>query len=462
MVEARAWVRPPAVAGAFYPRDADDLRAAVRGHLARGSGKEAPRGGHPDAIVAPHAGYRYSGPTAGVGWSALGERAATVDRVVLAGPAHRVAVGSPGVGVSTARAWHTPIGDVPVDVDAAADLVATGRAVDADGAHAPEHSLEVHLPFLLETLGPVPIVPLLVSGECSPAAAAAALAQAWDGDRTALVVSTDLSHYLPEATTRERDDRTLAAIVDGRADDLRPEDACGRGAVAGLILAARSRGLAPSVLAVATSADATGDTSRVVGYASLAYDPPPTLDDTDRTWLVTRARSAVEHRVATGDADPLVDGDVPFRLRQPGASFVSLRLDGDLVGCVGSLAAGRPLWRDVAHNAMAAGFEDPRFPPVGADDLADLGVTVSVLSPTAALPGERAALAAALRPGVDGLVIEAGSTRGTFLPSVWRTLPEVDDFLGALMTKAGLAANPWPTDLRAWRYTTDEFGDGLV
>jgi AmmeMemoRadiSam system protein B/AmmeMemoRadiSam system protein A len=460
-VTTEPWVRPPAVAGTFYPAAADDLRDAVRAHLAH----DPPRTGAPDtlgapdAIVAPHAGYRYSGPTAGVGWSALAARAGTVERVVLAGPAHRVPVGPPGVGVCSAAAWRTPLGDVPIDGDAIADLVEAGRAVPADEAHAPEHSVEVHLPFLIEALGPVPVVPLLIGGRCSPPAAAAALAQVWHDDATALVVSTDLSHYLPEPEARARDDRTLAAIVEGRAADLGPEDACGRGAVLGLMLAARTRGLVPTVLDVSTSADASGDRDRVVGYASLAYDPPADLEDDERSWLVARARSAVEHRVATGDPDPLADGDVPTRLRDLGASFVTLRRNGSLLGCVGSLAAGRPLWRDVAFNALAAGFEDPRFPPIVADDLGELAVSVSVLAPPAPLPADQVALAAMLRPGVDGLLLEVGDRRGTFLPSVWRTLPDVDEFLAALLAKAGLPADPWPADLRAWRYTTDEFGD---
>jgi AmmeMemoRadiSam system protein B/AmmeMemoRadiSam system protein A len=465
-VTAVSWVRPAAVAGTFYPAAAADLRAAVRGHLAHGRAAGAighePAPGRvrtPDAIVAPHAGYRYSGATAGVGWSALGERAGAVERVVLAGPAHRVPVGSPGVGVSSAAAWHTPLCDVPIDGGAVADLVATGRAVPADDAHAPEHSLEVHLPFLVETLGPVPVVPLLIGGRCSPAAAAAALGHLWRDEGTALVVSTDLSHNLPESDARARDDRTLTAVVEGRAEDVGPEDACGRGALIGLILAARARGLVPRVLDASTSADAAGDRDRVVGYASLSYDPPSELADAERCWLVARARRAVEHRVATGDLDPLTDDDVPARLRHLGASFVTLRRDGELLGCVGSLAAGRPLWRDVARNASAAAVDDPRFPPLEPRDLDGLDVSVSVLSPPVELPPGRTALAATLRPGVDGVLVEAGGHRGTFLPSVWRTLGDADEFLAALLAKAGLPADPWPADLRAWRYTTDEFGE---
>ena len=453
---AGEWVREPAVAGRFYSDDPARLRGVVQRLLGEGIGS-AP-GSSPAALIAPHAGYVYSGPTAGAGWATLAGAETPPDRIVLVGPSHRVQVGGSGVGVSSAKAWRTPLGDVPVDRAAADALVDDGLAVVADEAHAPEHSLEVHLPFLLEALGPVPVVPL-VTGRCPAEAAAAALRRLWDDTGTVVVVSSDLSHYLPEPEARARDDRTLVAVVEGRVDDIGPEDACGRTAIGGLLLAARSHGIAPSLVAVATSADTAGDAARVVGYASVAFTPPPPLTDAERAWLVERARAALLHEVGTGEPDPLDDPDVPGRLRLLGASFVTLRRAGRLTGCIGSLEAARPLWRDVVHNARAAAFEDPRFEPLAAEDLPDLGVKVSVLSATEPLPGERDALAAALRPGVDGVLIEAEGQRGTFLPSVWDAVPSTDRFLTALLTKAGLPDDDWPAGLRAARYTTDEFGD---
>src|SRR5690606_28036040 len=148
---------------------------------------------------------------------------------------HRIPV--PGVGVSTARAWRTPLGELPVDVDTCRRLVAEGVAVEADAAHAPEHSIEVHLPFLAAVLGPVPIVPLVV-GRCPARAVAEALRRAWDDESTLVVVSSDLSHYLGEAEARARDARTRLAIAEGRAGDIGPHDACGALPIAGLLLAA--------------------------------------------------------------------------------------------------------------------------------------------------------------------------------------------------------------------------------
>lgn len=450
------WVREPAVAGLFYPAEADALRAAVAEHL--DGPPVADLTNEPRALIAPHAGYRYSGATAGVAYRAVAGLSGRIDRVVLAGPAHRVPVDGVGVGVSTARAWRTPLGDVPVDVDACRRLVAEGAAVEADDAHAPEHSLEVHLPFLLEVLGPVAIVPLVV-GRCHASAVAAALDATWGDDATLVVVSSDLSHYLGEEAARTRDDRTRQAIIEGRAGDIGPYDACGCVPIAGLMLAARDHDVAPWTLAVSTSAAASGDVARVVGYGSFGFAPSRPLDDAERDWLLARARAAIAHELATGSIDPLDDDDVGEHLCLPGASFVSLEHAGELVGCIGSLEASRPLWRDVALNARGAAFADPRFEPLASGQLDRTVITISVLSTLERLPPARDELTAALRPGDDGVLVEAGENRGTFLPSVWDTLSTPEPFVSGLLAKADLPADTWPADLEAWRYTTDQFAD---
>ena len=454
------WVREPAVAGLFYPDDPGALAAAVSAHIESATPLDAPDPPiAPRALIAPHAGYRYSGAAAGAAYRTLAGRSDRIDRVVLVGPAHRVAVEGTGVGVSTAQTWRTPVGDVPVDVDTSRALVADGLAVAADAAHAPEHSLEVHLPFLLEVLGPVPILPLVV-GVCSARTVAAALDAVWQDDATLVVVSSDLSHYLTDDEARIRDDRTRRAIVEGRAGDVGPRDACGCIPIAGLVMAARSHGVAPCTLAMATSADASGDTSRVVGYGSFAFAPPRPLTGGDAAWLLARARAAIVHELTGAGIDPLDDDDVDERLCIPGASFVTLEVRGELAGCIGSLEATRPLWQDVARNARGAAFADPRFDPLLRAELDATAIKVAVLSPLEALPTGRGEMTAALRPGVDGLLIEAGDHRATFLPTVWKKLSQPEDFVAALLDKAGLAAGDWPATLQAWRYTTVELADG--
>jgi MEMO1 family protein len=451
---ASGWVREPAVAGLFYPADPDRLRSEVTDHVRAAA--PPPDVAPPKAVIAPHAGYRYSGPTAGAAYRALAPWRGRVQRVVLAGPAHRVPV--PGVGVSTAEAWRTPLGDMAVDVAAARDLVERGDAVEADDAHGPEHSLEVHLPFIHEVLGPVTVLPLVV-GRGRAETTGRVLERVWGGDETVVIVSSDLSHYLDDATARERDHQTAVAILEGRSDDVGPYDACGCVPICGLLEAARDHGVVARMLAASTSADTSGDADRVVGYGSFGFVAPRPLDDIERRWLSGLARRVIEHELEMGEPFPLDDGDVPERLRPPACTFVSLDVAGEPAGCIGSLAPQRPLWRDVAHNARAAAFDDPRYPAVEPDQLAAATLTISVLSPLTAISGDRDEVVRILRPGIDGLILSAGGLRGTFLPSVWDNVDDAECFLDMLLRKAGLTDSGWPADAQVWRYTTDEWSE---
>jgi hypothetical protein len=256
------------VAGQFYDADPDRLRADVERYIADAPPVIDLR--TPKAVIAPHAGFRYSGPTAGHAYRAIAALRGTVTRVVLIGPAHRVRV--PGVGVSTARAWATPFGEVPVDVDVVRSLLEHPSVLEADEAHSAEHSLEVHLPFLLASLGTFDLVPLVV-GHCAPAEVASVLDQVWGGDETLVVASTDLSHYHDDATARALDRRTAEAIVAGDIDAIGPGSACGRLPVAGLLLTAVQHGLDVRLLDLSTSADTDGPPERVVGYGSFVVVP---------------------------------------------------------------------------------------------------------------------------------------------------------------------------------------------
>ncbi len=221
----------------------------------------------PKAIVAPHAGYVYSGPVAGSAYARVVPGRGRITRVVVLGPAHRVPV--PAVAASGADAFATPLGVVPVDVESRDALVDAGLVVVHDEAHAQEHSLEVQLPFIQVCLGDVTMLPLAV-GPVSPNAVAEVLERVWGGDETLVVISTDLSHYHDHATATELDRRTAAAIVACRPDRLRPYDACGLIPVQGLLLAAERHQLDVELLDLRTSADTAGSPDRVVGYGAFA------------------------------------------------------------------------------------------------------------------------------------------------------------------------------------------------
>jgi AmmeMemoRadiSam system protein B len=256
-------VRPAAVAGTFYPADAAALARVV--DAAVGGGAAA--GPVPKAIIAPHAGYEYSGPIAGTAYARLLPARERIRRVVLLGPAHRVPV--PGLVVSGADAFVTPLGRVEVDDAARRRVLALPQVSVDDAAHAREHSLEVQLPFLQRVLASFRVLPLAV-GAAGADEVAEVLDVVWDGPETVIVVSSDLSHYHDYATAVALDRRTAEAIVAVRPDALSTDDACGAHAVRGLLEAARRRRLRVELLDLRSSGDTSGDPEAVVGYGAFA------------------------------------------------------------------------------------------------------------------------------------------------------------------------------------------------
>jgi AmmeMemoRadiSam system protein B len=258
-------VRPPAVAGQFYPREARALDAAVRGCLPL----PASAGRAPKALIAPHAGYDYSGPVAGSAYALLHPGREILTRVVLAGPSHHVAFR--GVAVPSHASFSTPLGNVPIDREAVDRLLGLPQVSVMDEAHAGEHSLEVHLPFLQVTLATFALVPL-VAGDASAEDMGEVLDAVWSGPETLVVVSSDLSHYHDFETARRLDARTAAAIEWLRGEDLSGSDACGVVPIRGLLQVARRRGLRARVLDLRNPGDTAGPPDRVVGYGAFAFD----------------------------------------------------------------------------------------------------------------------------------------------------------------------------------------------
>jgi hypothetical protein len=259
-------VRTPAVAGVFYPGDAAELGRAVKAYLSKAA---ADSEAAPKALIAPHAGYIYSGPIAASAYAQLAPLKGRIRRVVLIGPSHRV--GFNGLALSTAGAYAMPGRLISIDRELAAKLGALPGVRLLDQAHLSEHSLEVHLPFLVEALGDFALVPI-VAGAASPGLVADLLEAAWGGDETLIVVSSDLSHYLPYATAQRVDNTTAQSIL-RLQQPIEHDQACGSTPVSGLILAARRHHLTPHLLDLRNSGDTAGSHDRVVGYAAFAFTP---------------------------------------------------------------------------------------------------------------------------------------------------------------------------------------------
>jgi AmmeMemoRadiSam system protein B len=261
-------VRQPAVAGSFYPRAGGDLKAAVDALLLQSKRLSQPG---LVGVIAPHAGYIYSGPVAGNAFSPVASSGTVFERVLLIGPAHYVPV--KGIAAPSSAAFATPLGEVELDRDAIAALVEAKLAGIDDRAHAPEHALEVELPFLQTVLKRFTLIPLLVGG-AEPDQVAAVIDAVLD-ERTLLVVSTDLSHYLDYTSAQTRDLTTAENIERFAFDRLGPYDACGFAALNGALRAAKDRRWRIERLDLRNSGDTSGDRGSVVGYGAWALSAAP-------------------------------------------------------------------------------------------------------------------------------------------------------------------------------------------
>ncbi|WP_039960214.1 AmmeMemoRadiSam system protein B [endosymbiont of Riftia pachyptila] len=255
-------VRTAAVAGLFYPDAPAELRAMVDDYLG-----QAGEGRPPKAIVAPHAGFVYSGPVAASVYHRLTPVADRISRVVLLGPSHRVAFR--GLALSSAQSFQTPLGEIPLE-QVSDELLRLPQLSVNDMAHAQEHSLEVQLPFLQRVLGEFRLLPIVV-GDASGAEVAEVLEQVWDGEETLIVISSDLSHYHDYLTAQQMDRTTSDAILALQPERLHYEDACGRIPLQGLLEVAQRKGLDGELVDLRNSGDTAGLKDRVVGYGAYAF-----------------------------------------------------------------------------------------------------------------------------------------------------------------------------------------------
>jgi AmmeMemoRadiSam system protein B len=259
-------IRPPAVAGVFYPADPDELRKWIVAALADADAGPADQS-VPKAIIAPHAGYIYSGEVAASVYARVARARGSISRVVLLGPAHRVPLDR--IAAAGADVFATPLGLMSVDVEVRDSLVYRGLIELSDAAHRDEHGLEVHLPFLQVALGAVMVLPLIV-GAVPAEAVVAVLNDVWGGPETLIVVSTDLSHYHDHATAQALDRETTAAILARQPQAVGTDRACGVFALRGLLASAAERDLNIELVDLRTSGDTAGDRDRVVGYGAFA------------------------------------------------------------------------------------------------------------------------------------------------------------------------------------------------
>jgi AmmeMemoRadiSam system protein B/AmmeMemoRadiSam system protein A len=438
-------VRQPVGAGSFYPAEPRELRTLIHrlAQNARSAQQDLPDRRSLRALILPHAGYRYSGQTAAHADRVLSEN--QFKTVLLMGPDHFV--GFRSAAVPTVQAFQTPLGKIPLH-PAAADLLKQSELfAPLPPADDREHSLEVVLPFLQVFLKTFELIPLVVGRADGDRLCAALLP--WVDRETLVVVSSDLSHFLPYAEAQAKDRWALAQDANS---------ACGAHPLAILLAMADRFGWQPVLLNYLNSGDTAGDRARVVGYAAIAFfgDPPmPAMKEASHLLapekgqvLVKLARSTLMEKfglpLPPAEADRMRSAlsDASFQTRC--GTFVTLKQNGRLRGCIGSLSASDPLAEGVRRNAINAAFHDPRFSPLTEKELGQVEIEVSVLTEPQPLPfSDPANLLRKLRPDIDGVIIRQGYASATFLPQVWEQLPQKEDFLGHLCLKAGLPRDAW-------------------
>ena len=451
--------RNPAVAGVFYPARPDVLSQVVDGFLHSAAPTDMNK---PKILIVPHAGYQYSGAAAAKAYQSLKKYADSIKNVILLGPSHRVALY--GVAVSKADVFSTPLGEIKTDKDIAAELVVHRGFAYNDQAHKDEHSLEVQLPFLQKVLKDFKIVPL-VYGEANPQNMAEVLQPYMQRDDTLLVVSADLSHYYPYDEAKLIDAETALKIEQGQAD-VDYHHSCGAGGINVALILAETMHYRPDILALINSGDTSGQKDKVVGYGAWSFSENSLERQTeairayaelykDRLLHVARVsleEAAIHHRKYIPSR-----GDYAEDLFDKGASFVTLKINNELRGCIGSLFPREAVVSDVAQNTYAAALSDTRFEPVSAEELKNINISVSLLTGyERVVYRDEQDLLDMLEQGVDGVVIRDGNRQGLFLPSVWKELPDKKEFLQNLKLKAGMSPTYWSNKIKVYRFRTVE------
>ncbi|MFQ6059317.1 MAG: AmmeMemoRadiSam system protein B [Anaerolineae bacterium] len=490
-------VRQPAVAGQFYPYDPHELARMVDAMLANVEPVGAGGPAHPEpvALIVPHAGYIYSGQVAAYAFKQI--EGLDYEAIVVVGNNHRDPTFR-DLSVYARGAFETPLGPVPIDEELAQALIeADERIVFDRQVHRYEHSIEVELPFLQRVCPSCKIVPIIVGQpsweNCE--ALADALARVLAGKHALIIASSDMSHYPAYEDAVRVDRATLAAIetLDPRAllDTIQEQMGqgvpnlhtclCGQGPVLVAMIAARKLGAnRVTVLKYANSGDTPfGDPSQVVGYGAVMFwrgqsagpgsmlppfpqppeqgssnpSKPIRLSPAEKARLLAMARETIARFLEDGFA-PLYSVTEPELLRKSGA-FVTLKEHGELRGCIGYTRAERPLYLTVQAAALAAAVQDRRFPPVAPEELKDIEIEISVLSPLRPISD-----VSEIQVGKHGLFIVKGQKSGLLLPQVateqgW----DWEQFLRGVCRKAGLPEDCWQKGAQLYVFTADVFGE---
>jgi len=460
-------VRRSVIAGTWYPGRPEALRREIAKYVGNVKIDDIP--GRLVALISPHAGYIYSGQVAAYAYKLLERH--KFRRVIVVAPSHHAYF--QGVSVYTQGGYETPFGVVPLDEEIVSALMAASPVVqDIPEAHSKEHSLEIQLPFLQYFLGNNFLLTPVVMGVQSYNTCvelAEAIVKVCGDRNVLLVASSDLSHYHSDKEARVLDGQLLKRVEafdpEGLYEDLKAGkcEACGGGPMIAVMLAAKQLGASKArVLCYANSGDVTGDRSGVVGYMAAAFFDNPGgrkkvgvdlgLSDEEKKVLKELAYRTIEAELE-GKPQPVLKNPTEKLMQRRGA-FVTLHKQGQLRGCIGMIEGFKPLWETVRDMAIQAAFHDPRFSPLQKEELPEVDIEISVLTPLKAISSMDE-----IKVGLHGLVVRKGPYSGLLLPQVavehnW----DVKTFVEWTCRKAGLTPDAWKDpDTKIYVFSADVF-----
>jgi hypothetical protein len=440
-------VRKPVFAGSFYPSEKDMLEKKIDGFLKAAELKSEKINSHLIGIMVPHAGYEFSGEVAAYAYSQLKD--GPYKTVIIIGSSHRMPFR--GISIYPSGAWATPLGKVEIDRKAAQKLMEQCKAIKVFiPAFEEEHSLEVQLPFLQKTLKSFRIIPLLIGSmdtdDYRSLSDALVKMLRQNPKETLIVASSDMSHYHTYNKANQIDLSALKEIETLNADRLLDglnngkHELCGAHGLIALIMASKTLNAEAKTLYYANSGDVTVDKNRVVGYGSVAFYYPiddHALNKKEQKTLLMIARKTVDEYITKGTMPEfqIKEG----KLLEKRGAFVTLTKKGELRGCIGYITSVEQLYKAVSEMAVAASSRDPRFPAVSRNELEDIHIEISVLSPLKLINSKNG-----VDVGRHGLYITRGNYSGLLLPQVaveqrWNK----EEFLKQTCRKAGLPANIW-------------------
>lgn len=459
-------VRMPAAIG-FYPGDRGTLKSTLVDLFSKAEPGKI--NGDLVALIVPHAGYQYSGMVAAQAYSVL--KKGQFNSVVVVSPSHYVSFD--GAAFGEEDAYRTPLGDVKIDSEILSELSAIDKRISAyPSATLKEHSVEVQLPFLQEALGDFNLVPIVMGNPSKENCQMLAMALASIVKRhpgTLLVASSDMSHYYPYEVANKMDSVALKSITrmdyENLAKDMngRKCELCGAGPVLAVLEAAKILGANKAkLLKYANSGDTAGDKSRVVGYSAVALsrlevegnkDGGTVLSVDEHKRLLDLARQSISKYLETGKEVSLTK--LNSRETRKCGAFVTLSENGQLRGCIGFTEPIFPLWQTISRAAVAAATQDPRFPPLSKDELSEIKIEISVLTPPVKVKDIDE-----IRVGTHGLVVKKGGYSGLLLPQVateygWNRL----QFLDQTCRKAGLMPGEWKNGAEIYRFSAEVFNE---